>query len=99
MIGGTGWGRGLVLGGLACAALAAGCGGEGDPGPAAPTIASARGVRLTSISSCNSPSALIRNSFPTAPTQSTPFARNMTEVLGGTLSSYSHFNWPVLSRA
>ena len=37
MIGGTGWGRGLVLGGLACAALAAGCGGEGDPGPAAPT--------------------------------------------------------------
>ena len=29
--------RGLVLGGLACAALAAGCGGEGDPAVAAPT--------------------------------------------------------------
>ena len=27
-MGGTGWRRGLVLGGLACAALAAGCGGE-----------------------------------------------------------------------
>ena len=29
--------RGLVLGGLACAALAAGCGGEGDAAVAAPT--------------------------------------------------------------
>ena len=38
MTGEAGWRRGLVLGGLACAMLAAGCGGEGDSGTAAPTI-------------------------------------------------------------
>ena len=38
MTGEAGWRRGLVLGGLACAMLAAGCGGEGDSGTAVPTI-------------------------------------------------------------
>ena len=56
MIGGTGWGRGLVLGGLACAALAAGCGGEGDPGPAAPTIG---------LQTPNSPLVTLRATFET----------------------------------